>query len=313
MLTHDEVARHPSVFPDLFGVTFPEFEPLFAAYEAARQRLLARSKRTWAGTPRVRKPGGGDKPDLAPRTRLLMALFWLRVYPTYELLGFFFGLHKRNAQLGVRAVLAVLQTLDDFPFDRPGPGRRKMRSAAQAMDAFPGVRLVIDGKEQRVRRPRAQRLYYSGKKKAHTLKTQVAVDPSGRIESVSRSVPGRVHDLRLLRRTGLIGRLAAGEGAMLDKGYDGIANDHPDKALILPHKARRHRPLTRAQKRFNRVVGRYRIVVEHTMAQLNRFAALRQVYRGRPTGHSAAVRSAAVLVNRRTEVKPLKTYPALAA
>src|SRR5262245_62108699 len=51
-----------------------------------------------------------------------MALIWLRVYPTYELLGFFFDLHKRNAQLNVRDVLATLETLDDFPFDRPGRG-----------------------------------------------------------------------------------------------------------------------------------------------------------------------------------------------
>jgi hypothetical protein len=40
---------------------------------------------------------------------------------------------------------------------------------------FPAVRLVIDGKEQRVQRPQhsyqAQKPYYSGKKKTHTVKT----------------------------------------------------------------------------------------------------------------------------------------------
>jgi hypothetical protein len=147
-----------------------------------------------------------------------MALVWLRVYPTYELLGFYFGLHKRNAQLNVRAVLAVLDTLDDFPFDRPGRDRRPLSTPAQVMDAFPHVRLVIDGKEQRVRRPHgafdAQKPYYSGKKKAHTLKSQIAVDPRGVIESVSVSVPGgATHDLTLLRQTELLGHLAEGGGA----------------------------------------------------------------------------------------------------
>ena len=121
-----------------------------------------------------------------------MALLWLRIYPTYAVLGFLFDLHKRNAQLNVRAALQVLDTFEDFPFDRPAGDREKLRTAAEVMAAFPQVRLVIDAKEQRINRPRdaeVQRPYYSGKKKAHTLKTQVAVDPCGRIESVSDSCP----------------------------------------------------------------------------------------------------------------------------
>jgi hypothetical protein len=77
-----------------------------------------------------------------------MALVWLRVYPTSAVLGLFFDLHKRNAQLNIRAVLDVLDTLDSFPFDRPGRDRRKLRSAAAVMAAFPQVRLIIDAKEQ---------------------------------------------------------------------------------------------------------------------------------------------------------------------
>jgi len=54
-----------------------------------------------------------------------MALIWLRIYPTYELLGFFFGLHKRNAQLNAPAARKVLDALSDFPFDRPDPSARR--------------------------------------------------------------------------------------------------------------------------------------------------------------------------------------------
>jgi DDE superfamily endonuclease len=62
---------------------------------------------------------------------------------------------------------------------------------------------------------------------------------------------------------------------------------------------------------YNREVARYRIVVEHTMAQLDRFTVLRQVFRGRQRGrHGLVVRVVAKLVNRRLRVKPLKTYAA---
>jgi hypothetical protein len=312
MLTADAVLRHPAIFPALFGITAAEFDPLFADYSAARDRLRAAATTTRRGTPRVRKPGGGDTPKLDDRTRLLLALFWLRVYPTYEALGFFFGLHKTNARHTARGALAVLRTLGHFPFDDPDPtARTPVGDPAEVMAAFPEVRLVIDAKEQRTQRPNgyaAQRPYYSGKRKAHTLKSQVGVSPTGRIEAVSDSFPGCTHDLTVLRATGLVDRLPDGAGAMLDRGYVGLPADHPERPLVIPAKAGRNRPLTDEQRAGNRVIASHRIVVEHAMAQLNRFEVLTQTYRHRRSEHGSVVRVVAVLVNRRTAVTPLKTY-----
>jgi hypothetical protein len=296
-------------------MTPAQFESLLNAFLTAADRLRHASRTTRHGQPRRRAAGAGHPHRHDSRHRLLLALVWLRVYPTYELLGFFFSLHKRNAQLNVRDALAVLDTLDDFPFDRPGRDRKKLGALREVMTAFPAVRVIIDSKEQRVNRPRgydAQKPYYSGKKKAHTVKTQVVVDPCGRIESVSDSVPGGAnHDLPLLCGSGVLEQLAAGEGAMVDKGYVGLKNYYPDVPVVIPLKASRNHPLTEEQKDYNRRVARCRIVVEHTMAQLNRFTVLRQVFRGQQRGrHSQVVRVVARLVNRRLRVKPLKTYAA---
>src|SRR5262249_34416952 len=125
MFAYESLSRCPSAFRSLTGMAPADFESLFSAFLAAAQRLQQARRTTCQGKPRRRAPAGGRRPDLDARHRLLLALVWLRVYPTYELLGFFFGLHKRNAQLNVRAVLAVLDTLDDFPFDRPGRDRPK--------------------------------------------------------------------------------------------------------------------------------------------------------------------------------------------
>ena len=315
MLAYETLIRYPGAFRSLTGMTPDEFDNLLTAYRAAHARRQGRSRTTRKGRPRRRAAGAGHPHDHDDRHRLLMALIWLRVYPTYELLGFFFGLHRRNAQLNVRDVLATLDTLDDFPFDRPGRDRKKLRSASEVMAAFPEVRVVIDSKEQRVNRPtghEAQKPYYSGKKKAHTVKTQVAVDPCGRIESVGDSVPGGAnHDLPLLCGSGVLEQLAPGEAAMADKGYVGLKNYYPQTPVVIPFKASRNRPLTDEQKAYNREVARCRIVVEHTIAQLNRFTVLRQVFRGQQRGrHSLVVRVVARLVNRRLRVKPLKTYAA---
>jgi DDE superfamily endonuclease/Helix-turn-helix of DDE superfamily endonuclease len=316
MISYQELCRRPAAFPSLTGLTRPEFDDLLARFQRAEAALRARSPSTRRdGQPRTHAPGAGHPYARAAADRLLMALLWLRAYPTYEVLGFFFDLHKRNAQLNVRAVLEVLDALDDFPFDRPGPDRKKLRSACEVMAAFPQVRLILDAKEQRVHRPQgeeAQRPYYSGKKKAHTVKTQVVVNPRGQIEAVSASVPGGAnHDLTLLRSSGVLERLGAGEAAMMDKGSTGVGKHYPGVAVVLPFKKPRGGELSAEQRSHNREVARHRVVVEHTMAQLNRFTVLRQVFRGkRRERHGKVIRVVAKLVNQRLAVTPLKTYAA---
>ena len=318
MLSYEDLCRHPSAFPDLTGLRHAEFDALAARFERAERALRSASELTRQGKPRTRAPGAGAPPDHSARSRLLMALFWLRTYPTYPtyaVLGFFFDLHKRNAQPNVRAALAVLDAMGDFPFDRPAADRPKARSAAAVMAAFPGVRVIVDGKEQRCNRPEgfeAQKPYDSGKKKCHTLKCQVVVDPTGAIETVGDSVPGGAnHDITVLRSSGVLETLHPGEGAMLDKGYVGIGKTHPGVPVVIPHKASRGGPLTDEQKEANRVIARHRVVVEHAMAQLNRFTVLWQVFRAQKRGaHSRVVRVVAGLVNRRMAVRPLKSNAA---
>jgi hypothetical protein len=322
MFAYETLARHSGAFRSLTGMTPDQFEALLADFRAALDRGRKAARTTRRGAPRRRAAGGGHPHRHDDRHRLLLTLVWLRVYPTYELLGLYFGLHKRNAQLNVRAVLAVLDTLDDFPFDRPDgdPARRRLSTPEQVMDAFPQVRLVVDGKEQRVQRPHARyearKPFYSGKKKAFTVKCQIAVGPDGLIESVSDAVPGSVHDLTLLRRSKLLDRLGPGEGIMGDKAYVGITDNYPGVPVVLPAKAQRNWPLPESYQARNRVVNRYRIVVEHALAQLNRYRVLQQVFRGRYTRHELAhgqvVRVVARLVNRRTRVCPLKTYAKVA-
>lgn len=315
MLSYEELCRHPAAFPSLTGMTRAEFDGLLPRFTQAEADVRAGSDTTRRdGRPRERAAGAGRRYRHGPADRLLMTLLWLRVYPTYEVLGFFFGLHKRNAQLNVLAALEALDSLADFPFDRPGRDRKRLRSAAEVMAAFPQVRVIIDAKEQRVNKPQGeerQKPYYSGKKKAHTIKTQVVIDTRGRVAAVSASVPGATHDLTLLVGSGALTGLGEGEAAMMDKGYAGVGRHHPGVPVVLPHKKPRGGELSEPQRAFNREVARHRIVVEHTMAQLNRFTVLRQVFRAKKRHrHGGVVRVVAVLVNRRMAVTPLKSWAA---
>jgi hypothetical protein len=150
-------------------------------------------------------------------------------------------------------------------------------------------------------------------KKAHTLETRLAVRPDGLIGSVGASVPGgSEHDKALLVDSGMLDRLPPGRGVMADEAYDSLRAGHPSMPIITPRPARRDRPPTGHEEVANRFIARSRVVVERAIAQLDRYTALRRVYRGSRSNHARVVRVVAELVNRRTRVVPLKTYDAAA-
>ena len=319
MITYEKLRRKPWVAKSLIGMPWVEFDQFYAEFETAHTERLWTSTTIRGKKKRQRAVGAGRKHKYDLRDRLLMTLFWLKAYTTYELLGFFYDLNKTNIEDNLNLILDTLASMTSFNFERPKADRQKLHSVAEVMDAFPDVRLIIDAKEQRVERPKnkkdqdgnvqdRQKPYYSGKKKAHTLKNQAAISPTGLVEHASESVPGSTHDLTLLRQTNLVAKLADDEAAMLDKGYDGIAADYPDQKLYLPYKARRNHPLTEEQKAYNRFLAKHRIVVEHTMAQLNKFQILAQRFRHQLTKHSAIFRIVCGLVNRRIQLRPLKQY-----
>jgi DDE superfamily endonuclease/Helix-turn-helix of DDE superfamily endonuclease len=291
----DHLRKHPAVFRHLTGVTVAVFDELAAevvpAVEAAHRARLDRPDRQ-------RAIGGGDDFDLPTADQVLMTVIWLRQYPTNEVLGFLFGVSDSTASRTLARCLPALERAGKDTMRMPDPGRGRRRRLPALLKGTPGLAVVIDSFEQRAQRPkRRQRAYYSGKKKAHTLKSQVAVDEgSGRFVDVSGSVPGRWADIRLLRKSRVLGRLPAGVGAMGDLGYVGIGGLHP--LGVCPRRKPRGKPRPPEDVRYNRAFSRRRVVVEHGIGRLRRFRAVAQVNRHRRRGHAARVRAIAGLVNR---------------
>jgi hypothetical protein len=240
---------------------------------------------------------------LATADQLLLTVIWLRQYPTNETLGFLFGVSDSTSSRVRTRCVPVLERAGKGAMRMPDPGAPQRKRLPALLKDTPGLAVVIDTFEQRTRRPkRRQRAYYSGKKKAHTLKSQVAVDEeSGRFVDVSESVPGRWADIKLLKRSRLMNRLPEGVGGIGDLGYTGIRDVHPAGAC--PRRKPRGKPRPPADVKYNRAFSRRRIVVEHALARLRRFRAVTDVNRHRRQGHAMRVRAIAGLVNRMIDHK----------
>src|SRR5262249_59597259 len=123
--------------------------------------------------------------------RLLLTVVWLRHSPTQEVLGFLFGASDSAAKRAVDRCLPVPEQAGRDTMRMPDPGRGRRKDLPRLLADTPGLAVIVDTFEQRVQRPRRrQRAHYSGKKKCHTLKSQVAVDEDGYVAHVAHSVPG---------------------------------------------------------------------------------------------------------------------------
>lgn len=122
-----------------------------------------------------------------------------------------------------------------------------------------------------------QRRYYSGKKKAHTLKGQVVIDLASLQVLDIAFDSGRVHDIEVSRRRPPL--LAQAASCLADKGYQGLDKEHPQ--VVTPFKAPKGGTLTPEQRQFNRLLSHYRIRVEHVIRSLKIFRILAGRYRNR--------------------------------
>lgn len=138
----------PQVANNLIGMSLAEFDKLYAKFELSHRAgasALQHTRRHKAK--RQRAAGAGRKHRYALRDRLLMTLFWLRAYTTYEVLGFFYHLDKTTVEDNLNDVLEVLAGITTFSFERPEVEVPKLRSVREVMDAFPDLRFIIDIKE----------------------------------------------------------------------------------------------------------------------------------------------------------------------
>jgi len=301
MTVYERLHQRPATFRSLTGMTVEEFERLYEQIESAIEDYETR--RLWRPD-RERDMGGGASYSLDGRNRLLLALIWLRVYPVYEVLGFIFDLHKSNVGRNLKAMLDVLS--EHLEIEWPDKAKRTKKKMNEFMAEFPEVAVIVDATEQPTQRPGdpdTQKKYYSGKKRRHTLKTQVVALPDGTIVGVSDTVPGSQHDKALYDAIGVAEQLEEDEAIMGDSGYQGIQHDH---LAVLPTKKPKGGELTDEQKQRNRQISQARVVIENTIAQLKFFRILADRYRHSRDSHHQVFRIVASLVNRRMRRHPLR-------
>jgi hypothetical protein len=253
-----------------FDALARQFAPLWSGTLAAQTAL---------GDPRQRRCGGGRKGVLAtPALKLFFILLYYKAYPTQDVMGLLFGLTQGQISDWVRRLTALAGRL--LVLHKPV---RKARDLRTLLEAEPVLQeLILDGTERRLPRPThrgRQRLYYSGRKKRHTVKNVIGTS-KGKVRWVSRTRPGRRHDKAVAEDERL--RLPKEVTVLGDSGFAGL--ELGAATLITPWKKPKGRRLHWKRRAFNRLLSRERVAVEHTLASVKRLRILRDEFRNRRQG-----------------------------
>lgn len=300
ILRYQQLQQHAEVFQSMTGLKVFLFDELAAEVEP--QYIEAEIKRL-SRAERQRAIGGGREQELPFLDQLLMGVIWLRCYPKQNVLGYLFGVSKASVSRVLARMVPLLAANGRERMRMPDPGRKRRRSLDELLQGTPGLAVIIDSFEQRVQRPQdrpAADAHYSGKKKQHTLKSQVTVDEeTGMFVDVSLSVPGPTADIKLLERSAVLQRLPTGVGALGDLAYLGMDTLHPTGLAATPRRKPRGKPRPPEDSAFNTAFARRRIVVEHSIGLARRFESISQMDRHHRRNHAARVTAVCGLVNRR--------------
>jgi hypothetical protein len=276
-----------------------EFDSLLK--EEWSTRFIQAERRRLTRPQRQRQIGGGHPFTLSPQDQILLTLVWLRIYPKHEVLGFLFGVSDSTAGRYVVRVLPLLEKSGRDAMRLPDPGRQTHLTLERLIDQVPDLSMLIDTFEQRVQRPKDRSdadTYYSGKKKQHTLKSQVVVNAqTGEFVAISESVRGPMADLTLLKQSAFLDALPPAYSLGGDLAYVGIATLHPAAMGFTPRRKPRSQPRPPEDRIYNTAFARVRVRIEHSIGRLRFFQALTQTDRNHREHHEQRILSIAGLVN----------------
>jgi predicted DNA-binding protein YlxM (UPF0122 family) len=233
---------------------------------------------------RQRKIGGGRKSALgSPENQLLFILFYLKNYPTYDVLAFTFNISRGCAFASVQRLLPILKKTQEKLKVLPKRTTDDPEELLQLIESIDHI--LIDATErpiQRPQKPARQKKHFSGKRGFHTVKNTTVADPDKRILILGETVPGSPHDDALFKEEfdPQVDWFSSTE-ASVDLGYHGIQTDYSSPEHVhVPHKKPRKSKktpdpqLTRQQKRDHRRMSRVRVFVEHAIGGMKTFRVL---------------------------------------
>lgn len=247
---------NPRAFKRRFGVRKKTFKSMVKAIKSFRNINKLSNK--------------GAKPALDIEEQVLVTLEYWREYRTYFHIATSWGVSEPTICRIVHRIESEL--IQSRMFRLPG------KKALLKGDLSQPEVVVMDVTETPIERPkRKQKEFYSGKKKRHTLKSQLIINQETGEIICTFFGKGRCHDFALFKASGV--HFHPETQSLQDSGYQGINQFHSNS--YTPKKKPKTRELSTLEKDYNRALAKERISIEHINRRLKIFKIFGDRYRNR--------------------------------
>ena len=251
--SYHNLKKHTRNFRDITGLKVEEFE-----------KIVEKIRPEWEKLEKKKKCHGrmSNLPTL--EDKILCVILYYRSYMTHRFLGCLFNLHNSNICRLLKKMEPLLARKITIKKDRTLTPERILK-------------ILADVTEQSIQRPKdskKRKKSYSGKKKTTTMKTEIVIEESGQILSVSKSHRGRMHDFKIRKQEKLLPKDSI---KYADSGYQGWQKLQSN--VVIPYKKYRKKPLTTEQKEHNRKLASFRMRVENKIREIKIFKIISNVYR----------------------------------
>jgi len=280
LFSYDRLSKKPLLFKSFTGLTVQEFDNIYDK-EIVKKYGKHEIKRLSKRKGRKRDIGAGRPFRLDLENRFLMLLVYYRLYITYTLAGFLFDLDQSSICRDIQKIEGLVRQCIPIP-QKIYKITKRLRTPDEVEKYFPGFLAFIDCTEQQIHRPadkNKRKMYYSGKKKRHTVKNQIMVNNRGYILHKANHKKGRRHDYDVYKEN----HPATPKQVVnvVDLGYLGVEKDFPEQISSLPNRKKRNQELSAEEKEYNKSHSKKRIVIEHTICRLKKYRILADVFRNR--------------------------------
>ncbi len=201
MLSYERLSRKPLLFKSFTGLTVQEFDDIYNK-EIAKRYVKYELKRLSKRKGRKRDMGAGRPFKLDLENRFLMILVYYRLYITYTLAGFLFDLDQSNICRDIQKIENMIRKCVPIP-QKIYRMTKRLQTPEEVEEYFPGFLSFIDCTEQQIPRPvdnNKKKMYFSGKKKRHTIKNQIMVNNRGYILHKVARKKGKRHDYDVYKK-----------------------------------------------------------------------------------------------------------------
>ena len=188
MFNEATLHKHPSLIPAFTGIPAEEFWDMVEKMEA---KLPDHEIERHTRDDRKRAVGAGRKFDQALTQRTVAVLSYLRLHVPQLVIALMFGLTQCDISRDLRRLLPLINSVLPCPevWEITKNNQESKELVVLPSKKLANGRALVDATEQGVSRPgksnETRKLYYSGKKKAFTIKTQMLTDDDHHILAIS--------------------------------------------------------------------------------------------------------------------------------